>query len=71
MKQKMSVVLGGMVGSLLIIYGTIAHSSVGLFGLFLAAVAIIAAGCIRSAPHSDQDQKGTKAAVIASVLGQH
>ena len=69
MKAKMIVVVVGVVGSLLIIYGSIAQSLAGLFGLALVAEAIIAAGCFRSPPRSERDERGAKAAVIASVIG--
>jgi hypothetical protein len=69
MKMKAIVVAVGIVGSLLIAYGSIAQSRVGFVGLFLAIAAIIAAACFRSAPRSARDERGAKAAVIASILG--
>ena len=69
MKMKAIVIATGMVGSLLIIYGSIAQSSAGIVGLFLAIAAIISAGCFRRAPRSGPDERGAKVAVIASILG--
>lgn len=69
MRAKAMVIGTGMAGSALIIYGSIAQSSAGLVGLGLAVAAIIAAGCFRSAPRSERDERGAKAAVIASVIG--
>jgi len=59
-----------MVGSSLVIYGSIAQSQAGIAGLFLAAAAIIAAGCFRTTPRLERDERAGKAAVIISVLGQ-
>ncbi len=70
MKKKAIVVMTGIVGSALIIYGSIAQSSAGIVGLAVAVAAIIAAGCFRSAPRSERDERGAKAAVIASIIGQ-
>jgi hypothetical protein len=70
MKKKAIVVVAGVVGASLIIYGSIAQSSAGVVGLALAVAAIIAAGCFRSAPRSERDERGAKAAVIASIIGQ-
>jgi hypothetical protein len=69
MKPKAIVIAVGIVGSLLIAYGSIAQSRIGFVGLFLAIAAIIAAGCFRSVPRSARDERGAKAAVIASILG--
>jgi hypothetical protein len=69
MKKKAIVVVAGVVGASLIIYGSIAQSSAGIVGLALAVAAIIAAGCFRSTPRSERDERGAKAAVIASVVG--
>ena len=69
MKKKAIVVAAGVVGASLIIYGSIAQSSAGVVGLALAVAAIIAAGCFRGAPRSERDERGAKAAVIASVIG--
>jgi len=69
MKKKAIVVVAGIVGASLIIYGSIAQSSAGIVGLAVAVAAIIAAGCFRSAPRSERDERGAKAAVIASVIG--
>jgi len=70
MKKKAIVVVAGVVGASLIIYGSIAQSEAGIVGLALAVAAIIAAGCFGSAPHSGRDERGAKAAVIASIIGQ-
>jgi hypothetical protein len=70
MKKKAIVVVVGLVGSSLIIYGSIVQSLAGLVGLALVAAAIFAAGCFRSTPRSERDERGAKAAVIASVIGQ-
>jgi hypothetical protein len=69
MKKKAIVVVAGVVGASLIIYGSIAQSSAGIVGLALAVAAIIAAGCFRSPPRTERDERGAKAAVIASVIG--
>ena len=66
----MIVVVAGVIGSSLIIYGSIAENSAGIVGLLLAVAAIIGAGCFRTGPRSERDERGAKAAVIASVLGQ-
>jgi len=69
MKMKATVVVAGVVGAALIVYGSIAQSPAGLAGLALAVAAIVAAGFFRSAPRSERDERGAKAAVIAAVIG--
>jgi hypothetical protein len=69
MKMKAIVVAVGIIGASLIAYGSIAQSRVGFVGLFLAIAAIIAAGCFRSKRRSARDERGAKAAVIASISG--
>lgn len=69
MKMKAIVLVTGAVGSLLIIYGSVAQNSAGIAGLVLAVAAIISAGCFRRAPRSERDERSAKAAVITSVLG--
>jgi len=70
MTSKLIIISLGVAGSLLIVYGGIAHSLAGLVGLFVTGAAIIAAGFIRRTSPPDRDEIGAKASVLASVLGQ-
>jgi hypothetical protein len=69
MKKKMIVIAMVVVGSSLIIYGGVAKSSVGIFGLGFAAAAIIVATCFRRSPRSEREKKNAEAAAIAAISG--
>ena len=66
MKKKVIVIAIGVVGSLMVAYGSIVQSRVGFVGLFLIIAAIVAALYFRRAPLSARDERNAQAAVIAS-----
>ena len=69
----MKAIVAGIavVGCLLMVYGAIAESSAGGVGLALAVVSIVLAAFVERGrpPRSERDERGAKAAVIASILG--
>lgn len=69
MKAKIVIIGTGVLGSALVVSGSILQSSVGFVGLFLALSAIIAAGCFPGPKRSKAEAQAAKAAVIASILG--